>query len=120
MDYSKIPSISLEGLTKKDRQLISENPNASMDSLIEKGLSKKAEDKLNDLSSNIKKVEAKPQSLIPKVMKVAPQTGRNPQHQVLNDSVKYRNNQTGVVVKMSRKAATILQRNKPSKGSIVN
>jgi hypothetical protein len=117
MDYSKIPDISLQGLSKKDFKLVKENPDMSLAQLAELGLTEKGEKILADISSNIVKPDAK--RLIPKVTRlVQPKVTKSGGPNGM-DAVKYRNNRTGQVVTMAAKAARALMKNKPHKGQIV-
>lgn len=116
MDYSKIPEMSLEGLSEKDKGIIKNNPGATLDTLIENGLTKKGEKKLTELADSVKVVEVKKTALVPKVMSVkaapAPKT-------IGTDAVRYESSSTGVVKTMRRKSAEYLVRKSPAKGRIV-
>lgn len=115
MDYSKIPSVALKGINKKDQALITDNPGATLSELATKGLSQKAETKLMEVEASVVKVEAK--KLIPKKVTLgAPKTrGANP---TATDKVNFRNFSTGLTVPMRRRSAEYLVKNK--QGQIIS
>lgn len=113
MDYSKIPSVALKGINKKDQALITDNPGATLAELATKGLSQKAETKLMEIEASVVKVEAK--KLIPKKVTLgAPKSKATP---TATDRVKFRNFSTGLTVEMRRRSAQYLVNNK--QGQIV-
>jgi len=118
MDYSKIPEISLEGLSEKDKGLIKNNPNATLDTLIEQGLSKKGEKKLTELAGAVKVVQVKATGLVPKVMSVKAAPAPAAKH-VGTDAVRYQSSSTGVIKTMRRKSAEYLVKKSPEKGKII-
>ena len=114
MDYSKIPSVALKGINKKDQALILDNPGATLAELATMGLTQKAETKLMEIEASVVKVEAK--KLIPK--KVTLGAAKTSKVATPNDRVKFRNYSTGLTVEMRRRSAMYLQNNK--QGQIIS
>lgn len=104
MDYSKIPAISLKGLSDKDKGLIKDNPETSLQGLMVKGLSTKAEKLLKSLEDGVTVV--KPSKLIAKKTTIARPTGAPRSGSKRgNESVQFHNHNTGLTVSLNRKHA---------------